>query len=154
MPGPSLSAWIETARARAGEATLCAAGFGTALAALSAIALGHTWIGLGVLLAGRGIAFAGRRAEQLARAVDPVVFAGVPFAFALADPSHAVAACFLLLAFAAYIATTRRLEGVDEVVALAAFAFACILPERFGLVAYALGIAAFAMAGVRLTRAA
>lgn len=154
MPGLSLRDWVEAARARAGDAALCIAGFAVGLAALVAIALGHTWLGLCLILIGRGVAFLGRGSQTLAVALDPVFFASLPFAFALADPSHAVSAAFLLFAFVASIATTRRLEKIDEIVATAAFALACIVPERFGPIAYALGIACFAIAGVRLTRAA
>ena len=124
------------------------------LAALVAIALGHSWFGLGFILIGRGVAHLGRGSETLARALDPVFFASLPFAFALADPGHAVSAAFLLFAFAASIATTRRLERIDEIVATAAFALACLVPAWFGPLAYGLGIACFAMAGLRLTRAA
>jgi hypothetical protein len=147
---PSLPSWIDAARARAGACALYLAGFALGVAAVPLIALGHSWIALGFLLAGRTLALAGESAY--ARALDPVFFASLPFAFALADPSRALAATFLLFAFVASVATTRRVERVDRLVALAGFALACLLPERFGLVAYALGIACFVLAGLRFTK--
>lgn len=130
------------------------AGFATGLAALPAIALSHFWIGLGLILAGRALAFLGRGAQPLASALDPVFFASLPFAFALADPGRAVAATFVLFAFVASIATTRRLVKIDKAVAILAAVLACVLPERFSVIAYALGIAGFVAAGTRLARTA
>ena len=147
---PSLPPWIDTARARAGASTPYLAGFALGLVAVPLIALGHSWIALGFLLIGRAFALAGE--SPYAQALDPVFYASVPFAFALADPSRAVAAAFLLFAFVASIATTRRLERIDGLVALAGYALACLLPERFGPVGYALGIACFVAAGLRFTK--
>ncbi|HWA89572.1 MAG TPA: hypothetical protein VG889_06015 [Rhizomicrobium sp.] len=145
---PGLSSRIEAARARVGARALSLGGFAVGLAAVPLIALGHFWIALGVLLAGRAIALLGDSDGGL----DAVLFASLPFAFALADPSRAVAAAFLLFAFVASTATTRRLERIDGYVALAGFALACLLPERFGLIAYAMGVACFVVAGLRFAK--
>lgn len=147
----------------AGSATV--ASFVAGLAAMPLLALRHYWPGLTLIVAARAIsllALAMRRSEGdapsagLAAAFDPIVFAGVPFAFALADPSRALAAAFLLFAFVAAgaagltIAAKRGIAAIDETICLAAFAFACVVPDRFSIVAYALGVAGFIAAGARI----
>jgi len=160
MPGLS---FVETVRARlaaraaafgAGAATLAVAGFVVGLIALPLIAKGHFWIGLAVLLVGRAVALVGSDGrDDVARALALIGFAGLPFAFALADPSRAVAACFLLFGFVA-VAAVRRVEAPEQLVAMLAFALACIAPGWFSPIAYALGIACFVLAGTRLARSA
>lgn len=160
MPGLS---FVETARARLaaraaalglGAAMLVVAGFVIGLIALPLIAKGHFWIGLAFLLTGRVVALTGSDGrDDLARALALIGLAGIPFAFALADPSRAVAACFLLFGFVA-VAAARRVGTVEQLVAMLAFVIACIVPGWFSLIAYALGIACFVVAGMRLARLA
>jgi phosphatidylglycerophosphate synthase len=99
---------------------------------------------------------------------DTLFFASIPFAFALADPERAVAASFLIFGSMAagasawiFMAFTQK-EGaagipiasvIESLVMVLGFAIACFLPERFSIVAYALGFAAFIVAGVRIAAA-
>jgi hypothetical protein len=113
------------------------------LMALPLIGRGHLLLGLGFILASRVIAFFSERDAAL----DAVFFASLPFAFALDDVSRALAANFVLFGFVVFVAI-RRIELIAEFVATLGFALACIFPERFGLVAYTLGIASFVFAGL------
>jgi hypothetical protein len=147
--------FVETVRARLAargvSATMLAVGgFVIGLIALPLIAKGHFWIGLGFMLLGRCIALLGAE-DDLARALSLIAFAGIPFAFALADPARAVAACFLLFGFVA-VAAVRRLEVVEQFAAAIVLALACLMPSWFSLIAYGLGIVCFAVAGMRLAR--
>jgi hypothetical protein len=147
--------FVETVRARLAargvSATMLAVGgFVIGLIALPLIAKGHFWIGLGFMLLGRCIALLGAE-DDLARALSLIAFAGIPFAFALADPARAVAASFLLFGFVA-VAAVRRLEAVEQFAAAIALALACLMPPWFSLIAYGLGIVCFAVAGMRLAR--
>ncbi len=105
--------------------------------------------------------------------LDFIFYASVPFAFALADPSRALAASFLILSFVgtgtsflafAVFAAKRGLstekrgaksfyhlggltEGTETFIA---FAIACIWPEAFSLVAYVFGTLCFVTTGGRI----
>lgn len=147
-----------------GSNALIAAGFVLGIAAMPLVATGHSWIALPVLLLGVALAAIGRtgageRSRPLSAALDLIVFASLPFAFALADPGRALAACFVLFAMIAagaaslLAASNRGLARVDRVICLSAFAFACVFPPWFGLVAYMLGIFCFAAAGARIALA-
>jgi hypothetical protein len=124
-----------------------AAGLAFGLAALPAIALGHSWIGLVLVAASRAAAFV-----EPDEVLDAIVLAGLPFAFALADPSRAVAASFSLFGFIVLLAVCRRLDRIEALVCTAAAVVACVFPAWFSLVAYALGIAGFVVAGMRFAR--
>lgn len=117
------------------------------MAALPAIATGHGWIGLAFFLAGRALAFLGARSLAL----DLIALAGMPFAFALADPPRAVAASFLMFGFVA-VAASRRLDWTEEAVCTAGLAAACLMPSWFSLIAYGTGVACFALAGLRIAQ--
>lgn len=158
MPKVPFREWVDAARARAvalasrtgaGPAATGVVGFAVGLAALPAIALGHSWLGLVFVLLGRAIAMGGT-AQELRAALDVVFFASLPFAFALADPGRALAAAFLLFAFAASIAVSKRIALADEFAATIAAVIACVFPERFSLIAYGLGVACFVVAGLRI----
>ena len=139
------------------------------LAAIAAIAWGHylpavVLLALNRLLDGLDGAVtratgAGPRAV-VAATLGTVVLTGIPLGFALADPARAIAAAFLICALAgasaARISTAARdgAEFIENAVAFIAFAFACLLPDRFSLVAYVLGVLAFVSAGARLAAAA
>ena len=109
-------------------------------------------------------------------ALDFIVYAAIPFAFALADPTRALAACFLIfsfigtcatfLAFAVFaakrgLATDLRgqkslyyLGGLSEgTETFLAFAIACLRPEWFSIVAYVFGALCFITAGTRVAAA-
>ena len=144
-----------------GANALIAAGFVVGLAAMPLVATGHDWIALPVLLLGLVLAAVGRtnadeRSRSLSATFDLIVFAGLPYGFALADPSRALAAAFLLFALIALGAASlvtnasRTLSETDRVACIVAFAMACVFPLWFSLVAYALGIVCFAVAGARI----
>jgi len=106
------------------------AGFASGLAAMAAIALQSYGLGLLLLLANRladGVdgALAKRNGPTdlggyLDIVLDFIVYAGAAFAFAVAQPEHAVAAAFLIFSFMgtgssflafAIFAAKRRLDG-------------------------------------------
>src|ERR1700679_1587146 len=60
--------------------------------------------------------------------------------FALADPSRALASCFALFGFVAFV-SVRSVDALVEVICAILFAVACTVPGWFSLIAYALGIA-------------
>ena len=137
------------------------------LAALPAIYLGAYRVSIGLLLASRPLSIL---ATTKARAVgdidmlagnclfDVVVFSGVPFAFALGDPTRALAAVFLIFAMSVNTASQfafadadgpgRGLIGNLEI--LIGFGLACVFPDQFPLVAYVLGVLCFVAAGMRI----
>jgi phosphatidylglycerophosphate synthase len=108
--------------------------------------------------------------------LDFVVYAALPFAFALADPSRALAASFLIVSFVAtgttflafaIFAAKRGLstevrgkkslyylggltEGTETFIA---FALMCAFPQSFALVAYIFGVLCFVTAGGRIAAA-
>jgi hypothetical protein len=133
---------------------LLAAGLLIGLLALPAIALGRFWAGLALILASRAAALVGRvNAPELAAKLAAIFFASLPFAFALADPTRALAAAFALFGFVAFL-SVRRVDRVAELVCTALFAVACAVTGWFSLIAYALGIACFAAMGATLAREA
>jgi len=147
-----------------GSMVLIAAGFIVALATVPLLATGHSWIALPVLLIGLLLSALGRTTSSehikaLSATFDLVVFAGLPFGFALGDPARAVAASFLLfgligLGAASLIANANRtLAETDRVACIVAFTLACVFPLWFGLIAYVLGISCFAAAGARIALA-
>lgn len=123
------------------------AGFVFGLAALPLVALGHSWIALVVIVIGRAAALV-----EPDEVFDAIFLAGLPFAFALADPSRAVAASFLLFGLVAVLSVSRRLDRFDALAGCAAAIAACLFPNWFSLIAYALGVAGFVVAGLRFAR--
>jgi len=138
---------------------LAVLGFAIGLAALPVIVMKMYLPGLALFALSRPVsALAAASARQsgqdeiVVTAFDAICFAGVPFAFALADPSRALAAVFLMFGLAARLASallsTRSLIGNTEI--LIAVAIACAFPDRFGIVAYVLGVLFFVAAGGRI----
>jgi hypothetical protein len=175
MPGISPRGWIGETLARAaqrialwgvGARGLSVAGFAVGLAALPSIATRHTWLGLVFILVGRGIAGLGAIARfaregegdaDLSAALDSIFLASVPFAFALGDPGRALSAAFLLFGIVAVCAASlvrarpERAIGMNDAIAgIAGCSLACLFPDWFSVIAYALGIACFAVAGARI----
>jgi phosphatidylglycerophosphate synthase len=148
-------------------------GFAIGLGAIAAIALQAYLLGLGLLLVNRlfdGLDGALARRQGLSDlggfldiVLDFIVYSGVPFAFALADPTtNGLPAAFLILSFVgtgtsflafAVMAAKRGLstelrgqkslyylggltEGTETI---AAFVLACLLPGWFPAIAYAFG---------------
>ncbi len=122
--------------------------FVVGLAAIPAIATRHYGLGLIVILIAQALGMWSRGSSM---APDVIALAGVPFAFALADPGRAVAATFLLFGFVAVCATSPgALEWRARSVCVVAFAFACLFPQGFSIIAYLLGVACFVVAGARV----
>ncbi|HVU19310.1 MAG TPA: hypothetical protein VHE09_01160 [Rhizomicrobium sp.] len=139
-------------------------GFVVALTAVPLIATAHSWLALpallfGLILSAIGRANASAQVAASSIAFDVIVLAAVPFAFALADPTRALAAVFVLFAMVAAGAAAllandeRKLTPVDEAVCASAFALACMFPTWFGLIAYVLGLLGFIAAGSRFALA-
>ena len=157
----SLISALDTALARAaGRAAtlgvsarlLVLGGFVVGLLAIPAIALGRFWIGFALVVVSRASALVGRpNAPELATILAAIFLASLPFAFALADPSRALASCFALFGFVAFV-SVRRVDALVEVICAILFAVACTVPGWFSLIAYALGIACFAAVGATLAR--
>ena len=109
-----------------------------------------------------------RFGAYLALVLDLIWTTSIPFAFALAQPERALAAMFFLMglvARAAALTADVRLAGAPTTPELAsnlvgkseifvAFALACIFPDWFSVIAYALGILCFVMVGFRVAAAA
>ncbi|HEY1629714.1 MAG TPA: CDP-alcohol phosphatidyltransferase family protein [Rhizomicrobium sp.] len=151
------------------------AGFAVGLAVIPAVARHAYLAGLGLLLLNRLVdALDGAVARQtratgrgafLDMTLDLIVFCGVPFGFALADPSHALAAVFLVFAIAASGAAAVFLNAQGWTIAgfigramgdtelTLAFAVACLWPDAFGLIAYIAGALCFLTAGGRIALA-
>jgi len=158
--GPALEALAR--RVGASPVLPAVAGFLIGIAALPLIALKLAPAGLAVLIASRIAAAAASAAARVGGTfqaplpvLDAVVLAGVPFAFALADPSRALAAAFLIFGLVAQsasrVALGRGLVGQGEI--LIGFAVACVFPDRFGIVAYIIGVLCFVAAGARIAAA-
>jgi hypothetical protein len=123
-----------------------------ALAGAVAIARHMIWPGLAVFAASRLLsAVAARGGRDAVCAVfEAVAFSALPFAFAMEAPERALASVFLIFGLsantAASLACGRRLIGATEL--LAVFAVMAAFPVWFGAIAYTVGIACFAAAGV------
>lgn len=145
-----------------------------AIAAILTISRSHFWIGLGLLLLNRsldGLDGAVARATRMTdlgayldNVDDALLFAGVPFGFALASPERAVAAVFLVfgmivLGSASWTLAEKRGVSAETygpsmgLLVTLAYAFACLLPGWFSIIAYVLGLAVFILAGRRVASA-
>ena len=146
-------------------------GFGMGLAAIAAIAAQFYLLGLALLLLNRladGIdgCLARRNGPTdlggyLDIVLDFIVYAGLAFAFALAQPESALAAAFLIFSFMgtgssflafAIFAAKRKLDeqqglkgfyylgGITEgTETILLFVFVCLLPDYFAAAAYVFG---------------
>jgi hypothetical protein len=70
-----------------------------------------------------------------------------PFGFALADPSRALAAMFLLLGFAVWAIAGQARPGWLILLSTLGYGAALLLPYCFSPLAYLIGIASFVLAG-------
>lgn len=160
--------------------------FALTVLAVPAIITGHYIAGLVCIALGRSVDGLSSAVKRQTRSTDLGDFldisleyiycAAIPFAFALADPSRALAACFFIFAFTVSAATflsymrfaakrgvdvkfdgvkgVSHLAGVtDGAEAFIAFAIACVHPEWFSVVAYVFGIICFLSAGIRFAAA-
>jgi phosphatidylglycerophosphate synthase len=152
-----------------GADAIALAAFVAGLAAVAGIAYGHYLAGLGLLALNRLLygldgavarATGARSSAALGVTLDTIVLTGIPLGFALADPSRAIAAAFLICALAgasaARIATAPRdgTDFIENAAVFLAFVCACVLPDRFSIVAYVLGVLAFIAAGARVAAVA
>jgi hypothetical protein len=141
-------------------AALSAGAMAGLLAAAAAITFHHPLAGAPLLLAalamdGWGQAEA-RRLGQRVGAATPLGMLVVPFGFGLDDPSRALAAMFLMLGLSMFT-SQRALAGRTGIrwmhwLAGVAVFLACLLPDRFSILAYLVGIACFISVGQGLAR--
>lgn len=161
------------ARVTANQVTV--AGFAVGIAAAALVAVDLAPIGLAFLVLSRiadGLdgALARLRGPTalgafLDAALDLIVYAALPVAFALRDPSNALAAGFLLFCFAGMMmlelsfrfalrnGATLPPPLLGHTETFVAFAIACAYPPAFALVAYIYGAACFVAMGVRVAEA-
>ena len=91
------------------------------------------------------------RLPVLRRAV-PLALLLPPFAFALADPSQALAAMFLMAGFAAWTIMGQERPGWLILLTTLGYAVSAVFPYRFSPLAYVLGVACFVLAGEGTSR--
>jgi hypothetical protein len=139
---------------------LSAAAFAGLLAATGLVAFHHPLPAAPVLLAAMALdgwgQAAARRQDQRVSAALPLGVLVVPFGFGLDDPSRALAAMFLLLGLSVFT-SQRALAGRTGIrwlhgLAGIALVIACLLPDRFSILAYLVGIACFVSAGQGLAQ--
>ena len=121
------------------------------LAAAGTIALGQFWAGgiallVGVLATGVGEALA-RRDGLAALPVLPLGLLLIPFGFAIAEPSRALSAMFLMLALSVLAVLGRGHVSLVTWLVAGGFLLACILPNYFSIFSYSTGIIVFIAAG-------
>ena len=161
------ASWLDAHHVGPGLLTLLSCGL--LLGAAVAVAGGHYGVAAVAVLVAGCLELLGDAAGRDAKwDTDVFGFVGVGtvvLAFALADPSRALAVAFLLLALgAACVAaqTTRGLDAREDALSrvatladrpeiYAALLLACLLPERFSIIAYVFGFACFVAVGVRLS---
>ncbi len=128
-----------------------AAAGGGLLGSAAAVALHHPRPGALLLLAGGLAAGAGealaRREGRPSVPVLPLGLLVIPFGFALAEPVRALAAMFVMFALTVLTVLGRAHVSVVTWLTAAVFLAACIFPDRFSLLAYAIGVIAFIAAG-------
>lgn len=120
--------------------------------ATGTIMLGHPMPGAGLILAAGGLdglSMARARGEGRADlAYAPLGPLMIPFGFAIADPSRALAGMFLLFGLAIWITQGHSfVRSWFGAVTTLAYAIAAFFPHYFSLFAYLIGIIAFALAG-------
>ena len=159
------------------------AGFLIGLGAIPSIATHHYWLGLGLIVLNRMCdALDGAVARQgairplgqfLDMTLDLIFFAGLPFAFALADPTRGLAAVFFVFGILASGVSSLAFTVLEEEQGTSvtprgytslgylarlmedgeffvAFAIACVAPQAFSVVAYIVGVLCFMTAGARI----
>lgn len=155
---------------------LALAGLAVGFAAVPFVAHAAYLAGLGLIMAGgllnllasavARLVPAKASEDFLARTLEVVWSASVPFGFALAQPERTLAAMFLMLGLVARTAamtaaapTTTGIAGeakeygadlVGTAELTVVYAALCLFPHWFSIAAYALGIACFVMTGFRV----
>lgn len=77
----------------------------------------------------------------------PIALLLPPFGFALAMPTRALAAMFLLLGFAVWAIAGQARPGWLILLATCGYGAALLLPSYFSLFAYLIGVMTFVLAG-------
>jgi hypothetical protein len=158
-----LRKWADPLRdlavARLGIGVLVVFAMMLGIAAAASVAAHLYLLGLALFLSNRIVAIlAGPQNGVAAISIaDLLIYAALAFAFAIADPSRALAACFLLLGivvlagcsvlFGAKPSAAPGASLAIGIVVFVAIALCCIWPERFSLVAYLFGLLCFPLAG-------
>ncbi|HEY1614582.1 MAG TPA: hypothetical protein VGF97_12910 [Rhizomicrobium sp.] len=166
---------------RINGAALVVAGFLSGLGAATAVALHIPAVGLALIVASRSLVLMARHlvsvsasgaSDFLDTLLGWIVFAGMGFAFALADPERALAACFLVASFVGLSASAvdlhvsssphgslaakesqrRREKTIIDATITVALVIACLWSARFSVVAYVLGTLCFSATGIRIAR--
>lgn len=139
---------------------LSAGAFVALLAATAVVAFHHPVWGAPLLLValaadGWGQAEARRQGQRVSAAI-PLGVLMLPFGFGLDDPSRALAAMFLMLGLSVFT-SQRALAGRTGIhwmhwLAGCALVLAYLLPDRFSLIAYLVGITCFVAVGQGLAQ--
>ena len=179
MDRPLEAMAAQISRTPISASALVVAGFACGLGAIGCIAAHRPVAGLGfvvvkLLLEGTSAPLARITGQSPLTAYLGVIFdflvrAGIPLAFALADPSRALAAAFLIMSFvgtgtarladrAFAIGDGRRSLSVpggliETMIVYVAFALACLVPAWFSVLAYALGMLCFVLTGASVASA-
>jgi hypothetical protein len=162
--------------------TLTVSGFAAGLVAFGCVATHRPLMGLAFLLLNGVLAALARSLAGLDAPAGSWVYldlvlefllgASMPLAFAVADPSRALAAAFLVLGLAgvatarlahdvvaarrSLLSAGRKIENflpVDRAAILIAFAVACVIPAWFSVIAYVAGVLSFVLMGIRVANA-
>ena len=158
-----LRKWIDPLRdlavARAGGGVLAGLAMTLGIAAAASVAMHLYLLGLALFLLNRIAAILAPAPAGVAAIPIPdlLIYAGLAFAFAIADPSRALASSFFLLGivvlagcavlFGARETATSPASLVTGAAVFIAVLICCIWPERFSLIAYLFGLLCFPLAG-------
>jgi phosphatidylglycerophosphate synthase len=172
-PFAAAASQLSTRSVSANALTLAA--FASGLTAFGCVATHRPLAGLVLLALNRALAGLGRAMARLTVSTDIRVYldlvldflfgASMPLAFALADPSRALAGAFLILALAsagtiflvsdALMFRSGLPDSRSDHVTLGAamfvaFALACLVPAWFSAIAYVFGVLCFIAVGARV----
>ena len=160
-----VSAWIAPRIAAIPPIALVLAVIAAGAGAFAAIAMRNYIPGLGLLFLSKVfVASLGSGEKEnsdkdsglgsVAYLIDVLLWGSLPFAFALADPSRAIAASFLTLSLLVLNSANSSPSSVPQLIEraelFAAFAIACVMPQWFGPVSYIFGVLCFLSAGMRI----
>ena len=82
----------------------------------------------------------------------PILMLLPPFGFALADPSRALAAMFLMLGFAVWAIAGQARPGWLILLSTLGYGAALLFPYYFSPLAYLIGVTSFVLAGEGVVR--
>jgi hypothetical protein len=159
-----VSAWVTPRIVSIPPAALALAALVAGAGAFAAVVTHNYLAGLSLLFLNRVFAglFCSRTDNSdkdagLGRVVqifDVLLWGSLPFAFALADPSRAIAASFLTLSLLVLNSANSFRSSIPQLIErtelFLAFAIVCVMPQWFGLAAYVFGVLCFLSAGMRI----